>query len=153
MKTAIGDEQSIVGEDREAVAGRLREALEQSARHEQERCLSLVGPHRDEIEFSYDGRLLKQYGSSGQQRGYLLAAKLGRAEIHRARTGGYPVFLFDDFESELDRQGRIGFLQYCRDRFQLFIAVSAEELDHGAPWRHQKRFRVQGGRISEQDSG
>jgi len=149
MRTAVGDDQSIVGEDAEAVGTRFRQELESSARRERERCLSLVGPHRDEIEFSMGGHLLRKFGSSGQQRGYLLAAKLARAEIHREQTGGYPVFLFDDFESELDRQGRTGFLQYCRDRFQLFIAVSAEELDMGAPWQQQKHFRVQGGRISD----
>jgi DNA replication and repair protein RecF len=149
MRTAIGDEGSIAGEALESVSSRLKQKLVSATPRERERCLSLVGPHRDEIEFHYAGRLLRQYGSSGQQRGYLLAAKLGRAEIHRARRGGYPVFLFDDFESELDRQGRVGFLQYCRDRFQLFIAVSAEELDMGQPWSRQKRFRVQKGRISD----
>ncbi len=150
MRTAIGDEGSIAGESLESVNARLKQKLESAAARERERCLSLVGPHRDEIEFRYGGRLLRQYGSSGQQRGYLLAAKLGRAEIHRARTGGYPVFLFDDFESELDRQGRVGFLQYCRDRFQIFIAVSAEELDMGEPWQRQKLFRVKKGQISDQ---
>jgi DNA replication and repair protein RecF len=149
MRTAIGDDGSIVGENLESVGARLQQELESSARREQERCLSLVGPHRDEIEFRYGGRLLRQFGSSGQQRGYLLAAKLGRAEIHREESGGYPVFLFDDFESELDRRGRTGFLHYCRDRFQLFIAVSAEELDMGEPWSRQKRFRVQEGRVSD----
>lgn len=149
MRTAIGDDDSIAGEGLDSVNARLRQKLESAARRERERCLSLVGPHRDEIEFHFGGRPLRQYGSSGQQRGFLLAAKLGRAEIHRARTGGYPVFLFDDFESELDRRGRIGVLQYCRDRFQLFVAVSAEELNMGEPWCRQKRFRVQGGRISD----
>ena len=149
LRTAIGDDGSITGEEHQSVSARLQRELESCAGREQERCISLIGPHRDEIEFRYGGRLLRQYGSSGQQRGYLLAAKLGRAEIHRARTGGYPVFLFDDFESELDRRGRVGFLQYCRDRLQLFIAVSAEELDMGTQWRRQKRFRVQGGQISD----
>lgn len=149
MRTAIGDDDSIAGEGHQTVSARLRRKLESSARREKERCLSLVGPHRDEIEFRYGGRSLRQYGSSGQQRGFLLAAKLGRAEIHHARTGGYPVFLFDDFESELDRRGRVGFLQYCRDRFQIFIAVSAEELDMGRPWRRQKRYRIEEGRISD----
>jgi len=149
MRTAIGDDDSIAGEGLDSVSARLRKRLESATRRERERCLSLVGPHRDEIEFRYGGRPLRQYGSSGQQRGFLLAAKLGRAEIHRARTGGYPVFLFDDFESELDRRGRTGVLQYCRDRFQLFVAVSAEELNMGEPWCRQKRFRVQGGRISD----
>ncbi len=146
MRTSIGDEVSIAGESLEAVGARLKQKLESAAERERDRSLSLVGPHRDEIEFRYDGRRLRQYGSSGQQRGYLLAAKLARAEIHREESGGYPLFLFDDFESELDRRGRTGFLQYCRDRFQLFIAVSAEELDMGEPWSRQKHFRVQGGR-------
>jgi len=149
MRTAIGDERSIDGEDAGSVRERLKQELDSASRRERERSVSLVGPHRDEIEFVYGGKPLRTFGSSGQQRGFLLAAKLGRAEIHREVSGGYPVFLFDDFESELDRGGRTGFLQYCRDRFQLFIAVSAEELDMGAPWDRQKRFRIQQGRVSD----
>lgn len=63
----------------------------------------LYGVQRDDVDFFVDGRDLKQYGSQGQQRSAVLSAKLAEGEIIRQTAGEYPVFLFDDVLSELDR--------------------------------------------------
>ncbi len=69
----------------------------------QERDLrrSLVGPHRDDLEFQLQGRPARAFASQGQARSLVLAWKL--AELACARTSDEtPLFLVDDLGSELD---------------------------------------------------
>lgn len=63
----------------------------------------LVGPHRDDLEFSLQGHAARTYASQGQARSVVLAWKL--AELACATAGeadGAPLFLVDDLGSELD---------------------------------------------------
>lgn len=68
---------------------------------EREQRRPLVGPHRDDLEFSLQGHLARNYASQGQARSVVLAWKL--AELACASTGSEaPIFLVDDLGSELD---------------------------------------------------
>ncbi len=72
-------------------------------RSEDIRCgYSTVGPHRDDLEITLDGKNMKIYGSQGQQRSAVLALKLAEARYFRERTEEEPVLLLDDVLSELD---------------------------------------------------
>jgi DNA replication and repair protein RecF len=64
--------------------------------------VSLVGPHRDDVEFLLDGVPQGTYGSRGQQRLSVLALKLAEVEFMRAETDEQPLLLLDDVLSELD---------------------------------------------------
>lgn len=78
-------------------AARLRDARER----ERELGRPIVGPHRDDLEFSLAGKAARSYASQGQVRSMVLAWKL--AELEAARVGGEaPLFLLDDLGSELD---------------------------------------------------
>lgn len=65
-----------------------------------------AGAGRDEIEISVNGTNLKQYGSQGQQRSVIVALKLAEGELAEEKTGGAPIYLFDDILSELDAHRR-----------------------------------------------
>jgi DNA replication and repair protein RecF len=77
--------------------GRLREIAAGS---------SLLGPHRDELAFSMDGRDLRTYGSRAQQRTGALALKLAEVQMMQEVTGDCPLLLLDDVMSELDAPRR-----------------------------------------------
>ncbi|MBQ7822432.1 MAG: DNA replication and repair protein RecF, partial [Clostridia bacterium] len=64
---------------------------------------TLHGVHRDDIEIYLSGKEARLYASQGQQRSIALAMKLAEGEISKNETGKYPVFLFDDVLSELDK--------------------------------------------------
>ncbi len=64
---------------------------------------TLHGIHRDDIIIELDGKDARLYASQGQQRSIALALKLGEGEISKDETGEYPIFLFDDVLSELDK--------------------------------------------------
>lgn len=85
----------------------------------------LYGVQRDDVGFFVDGKDLRQFGSQGQQRSAVLSAKLAEGEIIRQTAGEYPVFLFDDVLSELDRD-RKNYLLKRLDGKQIMITCCDE---------------------------
>ena len=89
---------------------------------------SLIGPHRDDLEILFDGRDMRTYGSSGQQRSALIILDLAAISVYYSWHNEYPLFLIDDVDAELDRK-RISFLlEYLEGRTQTFITTSKESL-------------------------
>lgn len=66
--------------------------------------VTLYGPHKDDITILLNGKDSRSFASQGQQRSIALSMKLSEGEISKEITGEYPVFLFDDILSELDRK-------------------------------------------------
>jgi DNA replication and repair protein RecF len=93
--TAVGAAPTELAERFQAclLAGRERELAQ---------GVSLVGPHRDDLDFLVDGVPQGVYGSRGQQRLSVLALKLAEVAFMRAETGESPLLLLDDVLSELD---------------------------------------------------
>jgi len=66
----------------------------------------LLGPHRDDLGFTVEGRDLRPFGSRGQQRTAALALKLAEVQMMQEATGESPLLLLDDVMSELDSARR-----------------------------------------------
>ncbi len=92
------------------------------------RGLTHVGPHRDDLELSVDGRDLRLFGSAGQQRSASIALKMLEAETLRDHTGAEPLLLLDDPFAELDihRAGKIMMLLEERGLGQTILVVPRE---------------------------
>ncbi len=60
------------------------------------------GPHRDDFEFTLEGRSAKDIASEGQQRALVLSLRLAQAAWFEERTGVAPAQLADDVLGELD---------------------------------------------------
>jgi DNA replication and repair protein RecF len=80
--------------------------LEASLASDLERGFTTHGPHRDELALELDGRLLRRFGSQGQQRIALLALLLAERDMLAAARSAPPVLLLDDVLSELDDERR-----------------------------------------------
>ncbi|MFH1283855.1 MAG: DNA replication/repair protein RecF [bacterium] len=65
-------------------------------------CQTLVGPHRDELEIFGNGKVLRAYGSQGQQRKAILSLKIASVLLLKKHFSEWPITLFDDVLSELD---------------------------------------------------
>ncbi len=89
---------------------------------------SLIGPHRDDLEILFDGRDLRSFGSSGQQRSALIILDLAAISVYYNRHREYPLFLIDDVDAELDRKRLNNLLEYLDGRTQTFITTSKESL-------------------------
>ena len=64
--------------------------------------VSLIGPHRDELELSLGGLPGRTHASQGEQRSLALALQLAAHQLATERLGSPPVLLLDDVFSELD---------------------------------------------------
>jgi DNA replication and repair protein RecF len=91
------------------LAERYVRAFADSRRKELERGISLVGPHRDELELILGQAPAKGYASHGETWSMCLALRLASyyVMLDDARTGGSaPILILDDVFAELDVQRR-----------------------------------------------
>jgi len=85
---------------------------------------TLVGPHRDDLEFYLDELNLKFYGSQGQQRIGVLATKLAEIPIFKKNIDDNPILLLDDVFSELDDTKKNNLLKYFKNDIQVIITTT-----------------------------
>lgn len=91
---------------------------------EQNLGTTVVGPHRDEVEFSINETPARSYGSQGQQRTLVLALKLAELELIEKVVGEPPLLLLDDVLAELDLDRQNQLLAAIEDRFQTLITTT-----------------------------
>ncbi len=135
------------GDDVEEIASRLAEALRARRADELGRGMTLVGPHRDDLDYLVDGRSARSTASQGQQRTAVLAAKLAELRYARERSGRLPLLLLDDVLSELDpRRGAqlLGSLDEEGELLQTLI-TSTDQPALGS--RPARRFLVRHGMV------
>ncbi|EHR48326.1 recF protein [Saccharomonospora marina XMU15] len=105
----------------------LLDALGESRSAELERGVSLVGPHRDELELVLGDAPAKGYASQGESWSFALALRLGSYELLRAESGGEPVLLLDDVFAELDRRRRARLAEVAAGAEQVIVTAAVEE--------------------------
>lgn len=108
----------------DAVSAALRDRLEASRTAERQRGTALVGPHRDDVSFSLDGRPLAAYGSQGQQRTAVLALKVAEYSVMQQRSSEAPLLLLDDVLSELDEDRARAFIAGIGSFEQAFVTAT-----------------------------
>ena len=101
-----------------------------------------IGPHRDDLEISINGRSVRSFGSQGQQRSSVLALKLVESRCIGDILGEWPVILLDDVMSELDQNRREYLLNHLTGS-QIFITCC----DKGY------FSRLEGGRVFRMEHG
>jgi DNA replication and repair protein RecF len=98
--------------------------IKERAIAEQYQHTSLVGPHRDEVEFTINQTSARQYGSQGQQRTLVLALKLAELKLIEDVIGEPPLLLLDDVLAELDLNRQNQLLDAIQERFQTLITTT-----------------------------
>lgn len=84
----------------------LRGLLEASRGQDRRRGSSSVGPHRDDLLVTIEGREARLFGSQGQQRTAAIAIKLATLDVCQSIRGETPMLLLDDMLSDLDATRR-----------------------------------------------
>lgn len=122
------------------------EALENSRSRELALAATLIGPHRDDLDFKIDGSLVREYGSFGQGRTILLALKLAQLDLLQKNTGEPPLLLLDEVFSDLDQRRSEYLGDILQKVGQVFVATSKEwELPEGL--KSGNRLEIKGGQI------
>jgi DNA replication and repair protein RecF len=83
-----------------------------------------VGPHRDDVLFTLDGRDARTYGSQGQQRSVVLAWKMAEVELAEEILGERPLLLLDDVMSELDERRRAAVVSFVQSGIQTVVTTT-----------------------------
>ncbi|MFC4005248.1 DNA replication/repair protein RecF [Prauserella oleivorans] len=130
LGAALPAEYGVPGGDRadqERLTEVLLHALGESRANELERGVSLVGPHRDELELVLGDAPAKGYASHGESWSFALALRLGSYELLRGEAGGEPVLLLDDVFAELDRRRRARLAEVAASAEQVLVTAAVDE--------------------------
>ncbi|WP_016951146.1 DNA replication/repair protein RecF [Anabaena sp. PCC 7108] len=98
--------------------------IQQRTLTELDRGITLVGPHRDEVELIINQTPARQYGSQGQQRTLVLALKLAELKLIEAVVNEPPLLLLDDVLAELDPYRQNQLFEAIQDHFQTLITTT-----------------------------
>ena len=102
--------------------------LETGRVQEIERGITLVGPHRDDVEFGLNTLPTKGYASHGETWSYALSLKLAAARLLRSESVlGDPILILDDVFAELDTARRQRLAEAVADFEQTFITAAVAE--------------------------
>jgi DNA replication and repair protein RecF len=107
-----------------------------------------MGPHRDDLRLLLDGRDLRTFGSTGQQRTAAVALRLLELRTLAEDRGTEPALALDDVFAELDgeRQERLAHRLLAGPERQVFLtAPRAQELPAGLAL---PVWRVSSGRVA-----
>lgn len=131
----------------EAIQQAFLEKLQARAIAERYQNTTLVGPHRDEIEFTINQTSARQFGSQGQQRTLVLSLKLAELKLIEEVIGEPPLLLLDDVLAELDLNRQNQLLEAIQDRFQTLITTTHLGA-FDAQWLHESQvFSVKTGQL------
>lgn len=134
--------------DAEARHDVLLAAFDEKRGLDMRRGLTHVGPHRDDLEITLDGRDLRMFGSAGQQRSAAIVLRMLEAVTLREKAGAEPLLLLDDPFAELDihRAGKILVMLEERGLGQTILVVP-READIPAGLMRLDRLTIQNGAI------
>ncbi|TYL55286.1 DNA replication/repair protein RecF [Nocardioides sp. BGMRC 2183] len=118
----------VPGTDR--IADVFRERLAARQRDEIDRGVTLVGPHRDELQLTLgpgdDARLpVKGYASHGESWSFALALRLASYDLLRA-DGDDPILILDDVFAELDVERRSQLAALVAGAEQVLVTAAVE---------------------------
>ncbi len=89
---------------------------------------TLVGPHKHDMSFHFDGKESRFFCSQGQQRALILALKLTQILYHHRIYGYYPILILDDVLSELDKDKRAYLIRFLsKNNAQTFLTSTDME--------------------------
>jgi DNA replication and repair protein RecF len=126
----------------DAVVAAMHEALSRVRRREEDRGVTLVGPHRDDWALMLDDLDARHHASQGEQRTLALGLRLAGHRAVADVVGVEPILLLDDVFSELDEQRAAALVQHLPATQTLITTAGALpadiradawfRIDHGA---------------------
>ncbi|QWL31402.1 DNA replication/repair protein RecF [Rathayibacter toxicus] len=136
---------SVTGD---GIADTFAAALVTVRHRELDRGISLIGPHRDDVQFELNKLPARSYASHGESWSFALALKLGAAELLRRTSPlGDPVLMLDDVFAELDTRRRAQLGSLIADYEQVLITAAVFDDVPEALVTHT--VRIEAGRIVE----
>lgn len=126
---------SIAESDAEAYANSFRA----SWARDRDTATTNRGPHRDDLGFRLQNHPAREFASEGQQRGIVLALRMGLVGWYRHAGGTAPVILADDIVGELDADRKRGFWSTLGGKCQIIatgtVYPGEDDVHNWVRWR------------------
>jgi DNA replication and repair protein RecF len=111
----------------------LKKEYERIKNEEKLKKVTLLGPHRDELEGYLNSKPIATHASQGQKR--LIAIALKLAPYHLIKEyHETPVVILDDVLSELDAEHEEKLITYLRELKQVFITTTSSDINANAKY-------------------
>jgi DNA replication and repair protein RecF len=114
--------------------------------------ITVIGPHRDDLDVFLNGNPAQSYASRGQSRTIALSLKLAEAVFVREVTGRSPVLALDDILSELDPRRRELVLESATKHQQVLLTATEPGIVPDAYVKEAVVFKVTNGVVTSEDS-
>jgi DNA replication and repair protein RecF len=133
--------------NKEEISGLFQQKLSLLRKKELERGITLVGPHRDDLQLNLGSLPAKGYASHGESWSYALSLKLASLEILKSEAKlGDPILILDDVFAELDRDRREKLSDLVQQNEQVLITAAViEDVPENLL---ANKFEVESGRVS-----
>jgi DNA replication and repair protein RecF len=123
---ALGYRSVVDDVDAPDVAQALLAEMDRRRKEELDRGITLVGPHRDDLEVMLGASPIKGYASHGESWSAALALRLASYDLLTSESGA-PVLVLDDVFAELDTRRRAHLAQRVADAPQVFVTAAVAE--------------------------
>jgi DNA replication and repair protein RecF len=126
----------------EADAAAYESVFQASWNRDRDTATTNRGPHRDDLGFRLQGHPAREFASEGQQRGIVLALRMGLVGWYRKVGGTPPVILADDIVGELDAGRKRGFWSTLGTESQVIATGTAfpgeDDVHSWVRWRMEQ---------------
>ena len=131
-----------------SVADNILNALRSVRAREVAQGVTVIGPHRDDINVALDGQPAGAFASRGQARSIALALKLAEAAVVTDSAGRMPILALDDVLSELDATRRRLVLEGVGGYDQVLLTTADFSLIGDKYLANANSFAVRNGAVS-----
>jgi DNA replication and repair protein RecF len=133
--------------NKEEISHLFQQKLSLLRQKELERGITLVGPHRDDLQLNLGSLPAKGYASHGESWSYALSLKLASLEILKSESKlGDPILVLDDVFAELDKDRREKLSDLVQQNEQVLITAAVIEDVPGNLLTN--KFEVESGKVS-----
>lgn len=124
-----------------------RDKLDRYSERERIMQVSMVGPHRDDIEIMIGDFPARTHGSQGQLRTGAIALKLAVYHILKEKRRRPPILLLDEIFAELDDKRTMSLVRAFDGFSQLFLTTAVRPPD--ALLEGARAYRIKAGTVEE----
>jgi DNA replication and repair protein RecF len=118
----------IESDSLENIKSKFQEKLKKVKSIEIDKRTSVVGPHRDDLDFLKNNKSFKEYGSQGENKTLIIVLKILEWLYFTNQKEKKPVMLLDDIFGELDRYRIKAMLNFLDGIGQSFITTTLKDV-------------------------
>jgi len=123
--SSLGEGKTLT--DRNKISERFEKKLSLIFKYEVEKKRSVIGPHRDDVQFFKENKVFRDFCSQGENKTLVIALKFLEWEYISKERHIKPILLLDDIFGELDEVRMQGLLDFLEVIGQAYITTTMQD--------------------------